>query len=308
MSHHTSFGDEGELCAQDTLDFGSRSRARSVIAGVFVGIGMTNGAAKESVRTARWHCPRVAGGTQASASTGSALKASPAQRTELALPGLTRPLRDLVNVKPGKHHNKHELSRGEALGVAPVFRPHGSGSDQGRQRSDAFADPELRRRLEHVRLPAARHRTATLARTTTCSGSTPTSRSTRRRERRSARRCPATLCGPGIRTLPVCATNNDGDPIVLYDQYSGRWLASQFAFPNFPSGPFYQCVAVSSSERPVRDLVRLPVPRCPRTSSTTIPSSGSGRRRTPTWPRSTSSSRPASAGAVSASWRSSATR
>src|SRR5262245_1030164 len=50
---------------------------------------------------------------------------------------------------------------------------------------------------------------------------------------------------------PVCATRNDGDPIVLYDQYSGRWLASQFAFPNGPfSGPYYQCVAVSSSSDP----------------------------------------------------------
>ena len=63
-------------------------------------------------------------------------------------------------------------------------------------------------------------------------------------------RCPATHCGPGIRRLAVCRDNNDGDPIVLYDQYSGRWVGSQFAFPNFPSGPFYQCVAVSSSNDP----------------------------------------------------------
>ncbi|HRZ21694.1 MAG TPA: hypothetical protein P5184_08510, partial [Bacteroidales bacterium] len=34
--------------------------------------------------------------------------------------------------------------------------------------------------------------------------------------------------------------HNDGDPIVLYDQQAGRWIASQFALPNYPSGPFYE--------------------------------------------------------------------
>jgi hypothetical protein len=43
----------------------------------------------------------------------------------------------------------------------------------------------------------------------------------------------------------VCATSNDGDPVVLYDQAADRWLMSQFALPNFPRGPFYQCIAVS---------------------------------------------------------------
>ena len=41
-----------------------------------------------------------------------------------------------------------------------------------------------------------------------------------------------------------CATANSGDPIVLYDSMADRWLASQFALPNFPSGPFYQCIAL----------------------------------------------------------------
>ena len=48
-----------------------------------------------------------------------------------------------------------------------------------------------------------------------------------------------------------CATNNDGDPIVLYDEQADRWLLSQFALPNFPSGPFYQCVAVSQTGNPL---------------------------------------------------------
>jgi hypothetical protein len=47
-----------------------------------------------------------------------------------------------------------------------------------------------------------------------------------------------------------CATTNDGDPIVLFDQLAGRWLLSQFALPNYPAGPFYQCIAVSQTADP----------------------------------------------------------
>ena len=45
-----------------------------------------------------------------------------------------------------------------------------------------------------------------------------------------------------------CATNDDGDPIVLYDEYADRWILSQFAFGN--SAPYYECVAVSQSPDP----------------------------------------------------------
>jgi hypothetical protein len=48
----------------------------------------------------------------------------------------------------------------------------------------------------------------------------------------------------------ACGQENDGDPIVLYDEIAGRWLMSQFALPNFPLGPFYQCIAVSTSGDP----------------------------------------------------------
>ncbi len=48
----------------------------------------------------------------------------------------------------------------------------------------------------------------------------------------------------------MCEFNNDGDPIVLYDSYSNRWFASQFALPSFPNGPFYQCSAVSQTSDP----------------------------------------------------------
>jgi hypothetical protein len=48
-----------------------------------------------------------------------------------------------------------------------------------------------------------------------------------------------------------CEARNDGDPIVLYDHLADRWMMSQFALPNFPSGPFYQCIAVSQTGNPM---------------------------------------------------------
>jgi hypothetical protein len=48
----------------------------------------------------------------------------------------------------------------------------------------------------------------------------------------------------------ACAANNDGDPVVLYDERANRWLMSQFALPNYPSGPYYQCIAVSQTGDP----------------------------------------------------------
>jgi hypothetical protein len=47
-----------------------------------------------------------------------------------------------------------------------------------------------------------------------------------------------------------CQTTNDGDPITLYDQLADRWLMSQFALPNYPNGPFYQCIAISQTGDP----------------------------------------------------------
>src|SRR5262245_22936490 len=47
------------------------------------------------------------------------------------------------------------------------------------------------------------------------------------------------------------AQGNGGDPIVLYDQFAHRWIASQLAYPNYPGpGPYYQCVAYSSTDDP----------------------------------------------------------
>jgi hypothetical protein len=37
----------------------------------------------------------------------------------------------------------------------------------------------------------------------------------------------------------VCATYNQGDPIVLYDQISGRWIITDFAFSSVSKPPYY---------------------------------------------------------------------
>ncbi len=48
----------------------------------------------------------------------------------------------------------------------------------------------------------------------------------------------------------VCEGNNDGDPITLWDPFAKRWFMSQFALPFYPSGLYYQCIAVSTSSDP----------------------------------------------------------
>jgi carboxypeptidase family protein len=49
----------------------------------------------------------------------------------------------------------------------------------------------------------------------------------------------------------ICSTNNDGDPIVLYDQLADRWLLTQLAFDSLLfEPPFHQCIAISTSADP----------------------------------------------------------
>jgi hypothetical protein len=60
-----------------------------------------------------------------------------------------------------------------------------------------------------------------------------------------------------------CESQNAGDPIVLYDQLADRWLLSQFtAAIDLPdpspvgSGPFYECIAISTSPDPTGSYYR----------------------------------------------------
>lgn len=46
-----------------------------------------------------------------------------------------------------------------------------------------------------------------------------------------------------------CAADNDGDPIVLFDEQAHRWLITQFAL-NGGAGPSHQCIAISQSANP----------------------------------------------------------
>jgi hypothetical protein len=43
-----------------------------------------------------------------------------------------------------------------------------------------------------------------------------------------------------------CQSHNDGDPVIQYDKMANRWVASQFVI-NINTGPFLQCVAVSTT-------------------------------------------------------------
>ena len=45
----------------------------------------------------------------------------------------------------------------------------------------------------------------------------------------------------------ACATQNAGDPVVLYDKVANRWMLSQFTSAADGAGVFYQCVAVSTT-------------------------------------------------------------
>jgi len=53
-----------------------------------------------------------------------------------------------------------------------------------------------------------------------------------------------------------CQNTNNGDPVVLYDHLANRWLMTQFALPNYPNGPFYECIAVSQSPDPLGSWYR----------------------------------------------------
>lgn len=54
----------------------------------------------------------------------------------------------------------------------------------------------------------------------------------------------------GSATGSACDSYNQGDPIVLYDDYSGRWIITDFAWKS-TRGPFYECIAVSKTADPV---------------------------------------------------------
>src|SRR3954465_13760630 len=59
-----------------------------------------------------------------------------------------------------------------------------------------------------------------------------------------------------------CQTNNDGDPVVVYDPIANRWVISQFSVTGANGGtiPFLQCVAVSQTADPTGSYFRYSFP------------------------------------------------
>src|SRR5207253_10422218 len=43
-----------------------------------------------------------------------------------------------------------------------------------------------------------------------------------------------------------CQSTNDGDAVVRWDTLASRWVVTQFANVSSSSGPYYECVAVST--------------------------------------------------------------
>ncbi|HUF39364.1 MAG TPA: hypothetical protein VMN57_12640 [Anaerolineales bacterium] len=56
---------------------------------------------------------------------------------------------------------------------------------------------------------------------------------------------------PNDGSLASCGASNKGDPIVLFDDVSGRWIITDFAWDNIQSGPYYECIAVSKTSDPI---------------------------------------------------------
>ncbi len=50
--------------------------------------------------------------------------------------------------------------------------------------------------------------------------------------------------------------SNDGDAVVVYDELANRWLFSQFSLPTYPTGPFWQMIAVSQTGDPTGSWYR----------------------------------------------------
>lgn len=50
------------------------------------------------------------------------------------------------------------------------------------------------------------------------------------------------------------SSTNDGDPVILYDEYADRWIATQFSLPQNPY--FYELIAVSVTSDPLGEWYR----------------------------------------------------
>lgn len=70
---------------------------------------------------------------------------------------------------------------------------------------------------------------------------------------------PTNALWAGFNAGPACRDNNDGDPVVMYDQLADRWIVTQFAIPGYKSGVAglnYECIAVSTTPDPTGTYFR----------------------------------------------------
>ena len=59
----------------------------------------------------------------------------------------------------------------------------------------------------------------------------------------------------------VCETDNQGDPVVVYDRLADRWVFTQFGFSGSGStGPYFMCMAVSTTGDPTGPYFRYAFP------------------------------------------------
>lgn len=59
----------------------------------------------------------------------------------------------------------------------------------------------------------------------------------------------SSLYASGDNSQKLCRTHDDGDPVVVYDEYADVWMISQFGL-NFSKPKFAQCIAVSETSDP----------------------------------------------------------
>ena len=169
---------------------------------------------------------------------------------------VSRPLREIVPIKPAPHHKPSDREKkfarqilrprtadpivqnyaSAALIPAPGMSFEGVGNVNGVLPPDTNADVGPNHYVQSVNVSFAVYSKGT--------DTTP----------------PALLYGPAaMNTLWTgfggpCEARNDGDGIVMYDHLADRWVISQLALPNLifglVIGPFYQCIAVSATPDP----------------------------------------------------------
>jgi hypothetical protein len=207
---------------------------------IFFGLGRSE-AGKSTIRSTRPDSPRVvAGGAQADVSA-----TSPSSRVVVARPFRTRPLRTIAPRRADRLAARADESEG-----AYALAPSKSTADAARQQGPGRGMPAPSRSFEGLSNVDGALRPDT-------SGDVGPNNYMQWVNLSFAifNKQGQMVYGPAAGTTlfpgsSVCGTRNGGDPVILYDQFSRRWFATQSAYDNLVNGPYYQCVAVSRTSDP----------------------------------------------------------